>query len=274
MERILRAVVLFAALGLGDSIFGDTEHPWDDSYSDEPGWIAKVEAYRQVEYRRRAELQRNAGEDAVQIALTMASALLIAFMAGSFGVWKLSAKEATALHQYVMEHHQGADEVDQDSGTKEKLDIKAQERGRVGLESHDYMEHVDGRFGLVSHVQDSTSSETAKQKLAKIKKHNARVKTVIERAFAAVDTDKSGELTRDEIRELLKYMDQPRSEDVLDEIMEKFDPDHSGTVSLIEFREAWEANALLEPDTSDALTASVVSGSKRVARETLGESNK
>lgn len=273
MERILRAAVLLAALGLGDSIFGDsdTENLWDDGYSDEPGWSATVEAYRQVEYKRRAALQREAGEGAVQIAITMACALLTLFMAGSLGVWKLSAKEAKALHQYVMEHHQNADAVDQDSGTKNKLDVKAQERGRVGLESHDYMERVDGRFGLVSHVQESTSPETAKQKFAKMKKHNAHVKTVVERAFAAVDTDKSGELTRDELRELLKHMSQPHSDDVLDEIMERFDPDHSGTVSLIEFREAWGENAQIESDTNNAPMASVVSGSKRAARENLGK---
>ena len=271
MERVLRAAVLLAALGLGDSIFGDTENLWDDGYSDEPGWSATVEAYRQVEYKRRAALQHEAGEAAVQIAITMACALLTLFLAGSLGVWKLSAKEAKALHQYVMDHHQNADAVDQDSGTKNKLDVKAQERGRVGLESHDYMERVDGRFGLVSHLQESTSTETAKQKLSKWKKHTARVNTAVERAFDAVDTDKSGELTRDELRELLNHMSQPHSDDVLDEIMERFDPDHSGTVSLIEFREAWEENAQMDSDANNAPTASVVSGSKRAARENLGK---
>ena len=281
MERFLCAVVLLAAPGPGHSLFGDRVNPWAESgYSDEPGWSATVEAYRQMQYRKREELQRIAGENAILIACVLAAAILVAFVVGSFAVWQLTGKEADALHAYVLEHQQHADDVDRDTGAQEALKKKYSERGRVGLgqttdasESTelDYMERVDGRFGHSSHVLDTPKDARASlSRMEKLKKRNAHIDSAVERAFLAVDTDESGELTRDEIQQLLQKMHQQHSDEHVDALMEELDPDNSGTVSITEFHDFWvEHNALAvkNADSGSNSKSSVVSASKKAARE-------
>merc|ERR1712046_133258 len=103
---------------------------------------------------------------------------------------------------------------------------------------------------------------------------NQSVESVIERAFAAVDTDKSGELSRIELKALLMHMQEPHSDDVLDELMAHFDPDQSGTISLEEFKAGWEEfnalavkNAGLQDEFS--VESAFVSGSRRAITEQL-----
>ena len=245
-------------------------NPWADSgYNDEPGWSATVEAYRQTQYRKREELQRIAGEDAILIASVLAAAIFVTFTMGTLALWHLTGKEADALHQYVVEHHQGADDVDKDTGAKETLDRKYADRGRVGLGQTsesvelEYMERVDGRFGHSSHVLDEQASLSA---LEKLKKRNTHIDSAIERAFIAVDTDGSGELTRDEVQKVLQTMRQEHSDERVDAIMVELDANNSGTVSITEFHEFWVEHQSTTDSGSDSMT-SVVSASRKAARE-------
>jgi hypothetical protein len=258
---LLLAAALLAQARLADGVFGDrVESPWDDDYHLQPGWAATVEAYRQREYAKRESRLREAREDAVRIATWTAVAIAFTFVSGTAVVWRINSKEAAALHDYVVAHHQTADDVDEMTGAKNRLRERQEARERAGLgqsnkstERDDYVAVVDGRFGLAAHVDEEktdkrdSAEEKAKKKLA----HETHVLSLIERSFAAVDTDGSGELTRDELRELLKNMHAPHGEQDLDAIMEDLDPDRSGSVSLEEFKGSWASRAAESSDSAE-----------------------
>lgn len=220
MRALLLGLALLAKLSAVDGIFGDHgEAPWDADYHKAPGWAATVEEYRQREYVKREEYLREAGDNAVRIATWMGALIPLIFMAGSAAIWSMTSKEAAALHDYVVEHHQTADEVDEATGAKKRLEAMNNSRDRKGIDSVDYVATVDGRFGLANHVVDrnrSRSPDTMADRLRKLKARESKVQSMIERAFAAVDTDGSGELTRDELRELLKNMGEPHGDADLD----------------------------------------------------------
>lgn len=220
MQALLLGLALLAQASVADGIFGDHgEVLWDADYHKAPGWTATVEEYRQREYVKRAVFLQEVGDNAVRIATWMGVLIPLIFMAGSAAIWTLSSKEAAALHDYVVEHHQTADEVDEATGAKKRLQEMVEIRDRKGVDSVDYVARVDGRFGLANHVDDrdrSRSPDTVAERLRKIKAREAKVQSVIERAFAAVDTDGSGELTKDELRELLKNMGEPHDDADLD----------------------------------------------------------
>ena len=283
MRGLLLAVVLLARTRLVDGVFGDdTASPWDDDYHQQPGWAATVETSRQVEYAKREARLQAAQDDAVRIATWMAILIPVIFVCGTAVVWTVNSKEAAALHNYVQEHHQTADEVDEMTGAKQKLQHKYEGRERAGLGQAnstteevglDYTERVDGRFGRASHVSTEAASteDTLEEKIRKKQAREARVLSVVERAFAAVDTDGSGELTRDELRELLKTMDEPHGEQDLDAIMEDFDPDKSGTVSFQEFKTGWASRAA---DNSSEAANTIARGAKAAAERGGGRAVK
>ena len=64
---------------------------------------------------------------------------------------------------------------------------------------------------------------------------------MIERSFETIDTDHSGELNREELRQLLARMGEACGEAEMDEVMKKFDPDGSGSVTFTEFRDGWQS---------------------------------
>jgi len=270
---------------------------WDNlgatDYYNKPGWADTVERYRKIEYDRRHIHQDAAYEDMVPIATYMFFAMPLAFVVVSFLMWYFTGKEANALHDYVLSHHQDADWVDEHSGVKSKVEEKHLHQGRVGLGQHneaadelglEYMDRVESRFSRASHVQTGQGSEghkeTLKEKLEKKKLHAARVKSQIERAFEAVDTDGSGELTRGELKQLLGNMREPHTDAEIDELMVKFDPDGSGSIDFNEFRDGWQSEHRKAADDTDSAAATggaedlevfdkVVAGSKKAAREKL-----
>ena len=262
---------------------------WDTDYYNEPGWVDTVERYRKIEYDRRNIHQDAAYNDMVPIATYMFFAVPLAFVVVSLLMWYFTGKEASALHDYVISHHQDADWVDEHSGVKSKLEERHEHQGRVGLGQHneaadelglEYMGRVEGRFSRASHVQTGQGSEghkeTLKEKLEKKKLHAAHVKSHIERAFEAVDTDGSGELTRDELKQLLKNMREPHTDAEIDQLMVKFDPDGSGSIDFNEFRDGWQSE-YRKANTIAAFTGAenvkvfdkVVAGSKKAARDNL-----
>lgn len=270
MQHFLPAIVLCTQLGLAASIFEDGEAPWDDDYNDAPGWVATVQAYREAEYINRERLQQSAGEDAVQIALVMSIGVVVFFGAMAISVWKVADKDSAKLHAYIQEHHQDAD----------ALEHKRAEHERVGLGqmlSDDAVQYrVEGRFGAAYRTEQevrSDESDTLTKKLAKRQQRKKHVASAVERGFVAVDTDNSGELTRNELKEFLVQMKEPHSDEILDRLMANFDPDQSGTVSFEEFRDGWEEYNVLavknaeSGGSSGVVESSLISGSKRAARQ-------
>jgi hypothetical protein len=281
MRGLLLAAVLLAQARLADGVFGDgVESPWDDDYHLQPGWAATVEAYRQREYAKREIHLHEAQDDAVRIATWMAISIAFIFVSGTVVVWTVNSKEAAALHDYVQSHHQTADDIDEMTGAKEKLQARYESRERAGLGvanktsevvGLDYMARVDGRFGHADHVSTGAASETLEQKLRKKQAREAHVLSLVERAFAAVDTDGSGELTRDELRDLLKRMHQPHDERALDTAMDEFDPDNSGTVSFEEFKASWVSRY---DDDASAAADTIARGATKAASEGGGRTVK
>ena len=90
---------------------------WDNlgatDYYNEPGWVDTVERYRKIEYDRRNIHQDAAYNDMVPIATYMFFAVPLAFVVVSLLMWYFTGKEASALHDYVISHHQDADWVDE-----------------------------------------------------------------------------------------------------------------------------------------------------------------
>ncbi|KAJ1659189.1 hypothetical protein IWQ61_001690 [Dispira simplex] len=54
-------------------------------------------------------------------------------------------------------------------------------------------------------------------------------------AFNAIDTDKSGAISRDELREALKLMNKPCGEEQLDKLIKEVDANGDGQIDLHEF---------------------------------------
>ncbi|KAJ1653094.1 Calmodulin-2 [Dispira simplex] len=57
----------------------------------------------------------------------------------------------------------------------------------------------------------------------------------VRRAFKAIDADKSGSISRDELRAALKAMGKPYGEDQLDKLIKEVDANGDGQIDLREF---------------------------------------
>lgn len=260
MRALVLGIALLTQASLTDGILGDREVPWDDDYHQVPGWVATVEAYRKVEYARREIRARQAGDDAAHIAIWMSVLTPVVFLAGATAVWLFGSKQDEQLRDYVHMHHQTADEIDKMTGAKAILDARYKSRERAGLGQQalaemDYMAIVEGRFGISSNVERAGGDDSLEEKIRKKQARFKHVQSLVERSFAAVDTDKSGQLNREEIRQMLKTLELPHGEAELDSVMLEFDPDHSGTVSFKEFQVSWQKRHQDEDGTENPTNA-------------------
>ena len=75
--------------------------------------------------------------------------------------------------------------------------------------------------------------------------------TGLQDMFAQMDHDRSGQLDRTEISELVQHLDKPLSSSELDEVMQVIDHDGSGLVDFEEFKSWWYSTQYSSDDDRD-----------------------
>jgi len=228
----------------------------DCVYHLEPSWEETVARYQVAHRLRDDDVHQAAWTDMLYVAFFTGLGVLCFFLITTIAIFVFGEKEMGQLHNYIMDHKQDSDHVDEASGATAKLDAKTAATDRVGVgqetdgDLEDFQaQRVEGRFATVSHVQEAMKKETKEDRKAKKKLHDGHVKSMIERAFEAIDVDGSGELNREELKQLLKQMGEAHGEEEMDKVMLKFDPDGSGSVTFTEFRDGWHADQMLAKST-------------------------
>lgn len=226
----------------------------DCDYHLEPSWAETVARYQEAHRVRDEHVHTRAFTEMIYTAFFTGLGVLCLFLLTTLGIFAFGDKEMSQLHDYIESHMQDADHVDKVSGAKAILEAKAaaMERTGVGKESDEALQdnvggRIEGRFAHVSGVQEvQHDSLSMKERMNKHRQHDAHVKSMIERAFEAIDVDGSGELNKEELTRLLKTMGEECGDDEMDKVMAKFDPDSSGSVTFAEFRDGWHDDSKLK----------------------------
>ena len=159
MRAPTRNVLLLLAVALLGAARAGPTGPPPEGYSTAPGWNETVAAYREAAAVRQETMRQAAGHDQFNVALGCATSVLTTFLLMMGVCYAIVDKEQSALHDYVLEHHQDADTVDAESGATEILAAKNAAKERRGIspfiddDDDENYGKVEGRFGLANYVQ-------------------------------------------------------------------------------------------------------------------------